>query len=202
MARHLIHRGIVRLLLRAQLQHSRVILQVHNPERCTSLIHFASQSRLLNKNVDMSDHTCSISNYDDYQFNHKPILNTIMETLKEILNMTTTEVIKMLAIYPQLKKRSRANILNNYYNLLEGGIEKSTIVKNVWLLAHESNKLKEKLDCISKLEMNNEQLVPWLCLTQGELENYVLYIKSDMNSYTYNKIEHLAHRLEVRSSSV
>ncbi|XP_011336238.1 transcription termination factor, mitochondrial isoform X2 [Ooceraea biroi] len=146
--------------------------------------------------MSLSDHTFDVLSYDDYRFNYKPILHNLIKTLREILNVTNAEAIKMLIANPQLKKRSRVNILNNYHNLLEAGIEKDTIMENTWLLAHESSKLKEKLDSISKLKMNNDQLVPWLCLTQEELTNYVYYIQSDMDSYMCNKIKHLANRLE------
>ncbi|XP_036148718.1 transcription termination factor, mitochondrial isoform X2 [Monomorium pharaonis] len=99
-------------------------------------------------------------------------------------------------LYPPVLKPALANILNNYYNLLEADIQKSTILNNPWLLTHENNKLMDKLDCIKILNMDNNQLVPWLLLTQKELENYVFHVQQDMNSYTYNKLEYLSHKLE------
>lgn len=201
----MIQRVVVSFLLRSQshLQFSRVVQHLHILERCmlTSPIPFVSQSRSMYKDIDTLDHPGNPTSYKDYQFNHTPIIYNIMETLKELLNLTNVEVNKLLIVNPQLKKRSRANILDNYYTLLEAGVEKSTIAMNVWLLAHESNKLKEKLDCIGKLKINIDYLVPWLCMTQEELINYVYYTQADMDSYTCYKIEHLARRLEVRSTS-
>lgn len=98
--------------------------------------------------------------------------------------------------YPQLKKRSRANVLNNYYNLMEAGMHKGTVRDNVWLLAYENNKLTDKLNCIKALNMDNNQLIPWLHLTQKELANYVLYVQQDMDSYTFNRMEYLSYKLE------
>lgn len=162
-----------------------------------SPIRFISQNKLLYKDVDVLDHTCEVSNYDAYLMNYKPVIRIMIQTLKEILDTTSSETNKILADNPQLKKRTRANVLNNFYNLIDAGVQKNTIMKNVWLLAHENNKLKDKLDCIKVLNMNNDQLIPWLRLTQKELTSFVLYTQNDTGSYTYNKIEYLAHRLEV-----
>lgn len=158
-----------------------------------------SQSRIFCKHVDIVDHTCKISNYDEYLVNYKPAQRILKNTLMEILGLTKMEINKIVEDYPQLKKRYRANILNNYYNLIEAGVQQSTIINNVWLLAHENNKLVDKLDCIKILNMDNNQLVPWLCLTQEELANYVLYIQQDMDSYKYNRLEYLSHKLKVRN---
>lgn len=106
------------------------------------------------------------------------------------------EINKIIRDYPQLKKRSRANILNNYYNLIEAGVEKDTVINNIWLLAHENNKLMDKLECIKVLNMDNNQLIPWLCLTQKELTNYVFYVQEDVTSYTYNRMDYLSYKLE------
>jgi len=111
--------------------------------------------------------------------------------------MTKTDIIKIIEEYPQLRKRSRADILNNYYNLTKAGIQKDTIINNIWLLTYENNKLTDKLDCIKVLNTDNNQLVPWLYLTQDELANYVLYTQEDMKSYTYNRLEYLSHKFEV-----
>ncbi|EFN76739.1 hypothetical protein EAI_04487, partial [Harpegnathos saltator] len=119
-----------------------------------------------------------------------------IQTLKEILNTSTYETNKIITAYPQLKKKSRANVLNNYYNLLEAGVQKNVITKNIWLLAHDVTKLKEKLDCISTLKMNNEELLPLLRLTQDELVNNINYVQTDSVPYGYNKIEYLAYKLE------
>ncbi|XP_025158790.1 transcription termination factor, mitochondrial isoform X2 [Harpegnathos saltator] len=120
----------------------------------------------------------------------------MIQTLKEILNTSTYETNKIITAYPQLKKKSRANVLNNYYNLLEAGVQKNVITKNIWLLAHDVTKLKEKLDCISTLKMNNEELLPLLRLTQDELVNNINYVQTDSVPYGYNKIEYLAYKLE------
>lgn len=196
MTKHLyiVQRIIVSHLLKTQLLKPALSLHL---EECSSFAKVAWQKRLLHKNIEVSDHTCEVSTYDEYLANHKPIIQIMVQTLKEILGTTTNETNKMIAANPQFKKRSRTNVLNNYYNLLEAGVQKNTITKNIWLLAHENNKLKNKLDCINVLNMNNDELIPWLRLTQDELTNYVLYIQNDMGPYTYNKIEHLAHRLEV-----
>lgn len=180
---------------------SKASLQLQKPlhlERYLFVPAFTWQKRLTHKDVEISDHTCEITNYSDYRLNHKPIVQVIAQTLKEILNTPTYETNKILAANPQLKKRSRANILNNYYNLLDIGIQQSTIKKYAWLLAHEDTKLKEKIDCISTLNMNNEELVPWLRFTYNELVNIINYIQTDQVPYMYNKIEYLAYRLEVR----
>lgn len=198
MARPVVQRMIINLLLKPQpqLQLLKLVLPSHLKEH--SLVRFISQNRLLHKDVDVLDHTCEVSNYDAYLMNYKPVIRIIVQTLKEILDTTSTETSKIIADNPQLKKRTRANILNNYYNLIDAGVQKSTIVKNAWLLTHENNRLKDKLDCIKVLNMNNDQLIPWLRLTQEELANFVLYTQNDIGPYTYNKIEHLAHRLEVQ----
>lgn len=193
MARSIVQRVIINFLLKRQphLQLLKLAVPSHLPVR------FISQNKLLCKDVDLlGDHTCEISNYNAYVINYKPIIRIMVQTLKEILDTTTAETNKIIADNPQLKKRTRANVLNNYYNLIDAGVQKSIIVKNAWLLAHENNKLKDKLDCIKVLNMNNDQLIPWLRLTQEELANFVFYTQNDMGSYTYNKIEHLAHRLE------
>lgn len=44
--------------------------------------------------------------------------------------------------------------------------------------------------------MDNNQLIPWLHLTQKELANYVLYVQQDMDSYTFNRMEYLSYKLE------
>ncbi|CAL1678967.1 unnamed protein product [Lasius platythorax] len=196
MARPIVQRMIINLLLKPQpqLQLLKLALPSHLKEH--SLVRFISQNRLLHKDVDVLDHTCEVSNYDAYLMNYKPVVRIMVQTLKEILDTTSIETNKIIADNPQLKKRTRANILNNYYNLIDAGVQKSTIVKNAWLLTHENNRLKDKLDCIKVLNMNNDQLIPWLRLTQEELTNFVLYTQNDMGPYTYNKIEHLAHRLE------
>lgn len=154
------------------------------------------QSRMLCKRVDIVDHTCKVSNYDDYLMNYRPIQRVLKNTLHEILGVSKMEINKIIEDHPQLKKRSRVNILNNYYTLIEAGVQKDTIIKNVWLLTHEKNKLIDKLECIKVLNMDNNQLVPWLFLTQEELANYVLYTQQDMESYTYNRIEYLSHKFE------
>ncbi|XP_050453822.1 transcription termination factor, mitochondrial [Cataglyphis hispanica] len=197
MARSIVQRVIINLLLKRQpqLQLLKFAVPLHLKEH--SQVRFISQSRLLCKDVDLLvDHTCEISNYNMYIINYTPIIRIMIQTLNEILDTTTTETNKIIADNPQLKKRTRANVLNNYYNLIDAGVQKSTIVKNAWLLAHENDKLKNKLDCIKVLNMNNDLLIPWLRLTQEELANYVFYTQNDMGSYTHNKIEHLAHRLE------
>lgn len=157
-----------------------------------------SQSRMFCKHVKVVDHTCKISNYDEYLMNHKPVQRILRKTLMEILGVTKTEINKFIKDYPQLKKRSRANILDNYYNLIEAGFQKDTIINNIWLLAHEDNKLMDKLECIKVLDMDNNQLVSWLCLTQKELANYVFYVQEDMNSYMYNRMDYLSYKLEVQ----
>nr|XP_012226100.1 PREDICTED: uncharacterized protein LOC105674401 [Linepithema humile] len=199
MARYLTQRVIINLLLQPQHQ---LQLQLLKPallhmRKCLTFTKFALQKRLSHNSKDILDHTCEISNYDDYQKIYQPVLRIMVQTLKELLNVTTYQANKIITDNPHLKKKSRANILENYYNLFEAGIQKSTIVKNSWLLAHDSNKLKNKLHSISVLKMDNDQLVPWLRLTQDELTNYVHQTECDTNSYTrYNKIEYLAHRLE------
>lgn len=197
MARHLVQRIIVSHLLRAQLQFAKSALPLH-PSGC--LVFAKYYGRSSKKSLEVSDHTCEVTSYNEYLTNHKPIIVVMVQTLKEILGTSTNDSNKIIAANPQLKKRSRKNVLNNYYNLLEAGVQKSTIASNIWLLTHENNRLKEKLDCISVLNMNNDELIPWLRLTQEELANYVLYVQSDTGPYTYNKIEHLAHRLEVEMS--
>ncbi|GAB1867280.1 mTERF domain-containing protein 1, mitochondrial [Camponotus japonicus] len=177
-----------------QQQLLRLALPLHLKEYW--LVRFVSQNKLLYKDVDVLDHTCEVSNYDAYLTNYKPIVRIMVQTLKEILDTTPSETNKILADNPQLKKRTRANVLNNYYNLIDAGVQKNTIMKNAWLLAHENNRLKDKLNCIKILNMNNDQLIPWLRLTQEELTTFVFHTQNDMSFYTYNKIEHLAHRLE------
>lgn len=194
MARYLTQRALVSYLLKTSFQYQKPL---HFGKYLFIGI-FTRQKRLSHKDIKISDHTCEIVNYDDYRMNYKPIIHVMVQTLKEILNVSTYETNKILANHPQLKKRSRASILNNYYNLLETGIQKSAIRKNIWLLAHDDTKLKEKLICINTLNMNNEDLLPWLRFTQNELKNNINYIKTDPVLYTYNKIEYLAHRLEVR----
>lgn len=157
-----------------------------------------SQSRMLCKHVNVVDHTCNVSNYNEYVTNYKPFRRILKNTLMEILDVEGKEITNIVEKYPQIKKRSRANILNNYYNLIEAGVQKNTITNNAWLLAHENNKLVDKLDCIKNLNMDNNQLIPWLRLTHGELANYVLYTQQDMNSYNYNKMDYLAYKLEVQ----
>lgn len=199
MARSIVQPVIINLLLKrqSQLQLLKFAMPLHLKEHLQ--VRFISQSRLLCKDEDLlGDHTCEISNYNTYVINYKPVIRIMVQTLKEILDTTTAETKKIIADNPQLKKRTRANVLNNYYNLIDAGVQKSIIVKNAWLLAHENDKLKDKLDCIKVLNMNNDQLIPWLRLTQEELANFVFYTQNDMGSYTYNKIEHLAHRLEVQ----
>lgn len=195
MARTIVQRMIINLLLKPQpqLQLLKLALPSHFKEHT---LRFISQNKLLYKDVNVLDHTCEVSNYDAYLMNYRPVIRITVQTLKEILDTTSTETNKIIGDNPQLKKRTRANILNNYYYLIDAGVQKNTIVKNAWLLAHENNKLKDKLDCIKVLNMNNDQLIPWLRLTQEELASFVLYTQNDMGSYTYNKIEHLAHRLE------
>lgn len=195
MAKQIVQRIIINLLKADQQQLLRLALPLHLKEY--SLVRFVSQNKLLYKDVDVLDHTCEVSNYDAYLTNYKPIVRIMVQTLKEILDTTSSETNKILADNPQLKKRTRANVLNNYYNLIDAGIQKNTIMKNAWLLAHENNRLIDKLDCIKILNMNNDQLIPWLRLTQEELTTFVFHTQNDMGSYTYNKIEHLAHRLEV-----
>lgn len=197
MARTIVQRMIINLLLKPQpqLQLLKLALPSHFKEHT---LRFISQNKLLYKDVNVLDHTCEVSNYDAYLMNYRPVIRITVQTLKEILDTTSTETNKIIGDNPQLKKRTRANILNNYYYLIDAGVQKNTIVKNAWLLAHENNKLKDKLDCIKVLNMNNDQLIPWLRLTQEELASFVLYTQNDMGSYTYNKIEHLAHRLEVQ----
>ncbi|XP_011642730.1 transcription termination factor, mitochondrial isoform X4 [Pogonomyrmex barbatus] len=148
------------------------------------------------KHVDVVDHTCKVSNYNDYLFNYNPIIWILTNTLVEILGISKLEIKKILNKNPQLKKRSRANILNNYYNLIEAGIQIDTIKNNVWLLAYENNKLLDKLNCIKVLNMDNNQLIPWLHLTQVELANYVYYTQQDTDSYMFNRMEYLSHKLE------
>lgn len=194
MARPLVQRVLVSYVLKTSLQLQKPL----HLEKCLFSSIFTCQRRLTHKDVEISDHTCEIANYNDYRINHKPIIQVVMQTLREILNISMYETSKILAANPQLKKRSRANVLNNYYNLLEAGIQKSTISKHVWLLAHDDAKLKEKLNCISTLNMSNEELIPWLRFTYDELVNNINYIQSDEIPYMYNKIEYLAHRLEVR----
>lgn len=206
MARFL-QRVIASIMLKSQpqtLQVVRCVLSQHLI-RYSSSDHFSTQKRWAHKNIDeedvdvLQDHTCEVSNFDDYLTNYKPIVKVMIQTLREILGVSSAEANKIIIDYPQLKKRSRADVLNNYYNLLEKSIQKSTIARNVWLLAHENNKLKDKLKCIDALNMNNDHLVPWLRLTQEELENYVHYCQSDMYFYTYNKLEYLVDRLKVIS---
>ncbi|XP_029178831.1 transcription termination factor, mitochondrial [Nylanderia fulva] len=196
MARTIVQRITINLLLKPQTQLQLVKLALPSYFKEHTLVRSISQNRLLYKDVDVLDHTCEVSNYDAYLINYKPVVRIIVQTLKEILDTTSTETNKIITDNPQLKKRTRANILNNYYNLIDAGVLKNTIIKNAWLLAHENNKLKDKLDCIKVLNMNNDQLIPWLRLTQEELTSFVLYTQNDMGPYTYNKIEHLAHRLE------
>ncbi|XP_011642727.1 transcription termination factor, mitochondrial isoform X1 [Pogonomyrmex barbatus] len=154
------------------------------------------QDRMMCKHVDVVDHTCKVSNYNDYLFNYNPIIWILTNTLVEILGISKLEIKKILNKNPQLKKRSRANILNNYYNLIEAGIQIDTIKNNVWLLAYENNKLLDKLNCIKVLNMDNNQLIPWLHLTQVELANYVYYTQQDTDSYMFNRMEYLSHKLE------
>lgn len=200
MARQLTQRVIVNLLRKlqpyqSQLSKPALLLDMNG---YSSLVTSVSQSRMLCQHVDIIDHTCKVSNYDEYLLNYKPIQRILKNTLVEILDIPRADVIKIIESYPQLKKRSRANILNNYYNLLEAGIQKDTIIDNVWLLTHENNKLIDKLNCIKALNMDNNQLVPWLRLTQNELTNYVFYTQQDMSSYTYNRIEYLSDKLKVQ----
>jgi len=201
MTGYLAQRIIISFLSRSQLQQqfSRIISQefrkLHIPERCI----FSIQNRLLCKcTTDVSNHTCNELNYKDYSFNYKVIIQNITKALEEILNLTNAEIHKILKANPQLKKRSKINLLNNHDNLLKANIQKSTILQNIWLLTYESNILKKKLDCINQLKMNNDHLVPWLHLSQKELINYIYYNRNDVNCH--NKIEHLVHRLEVRST--
>lgn len=154
------------------------------------------QNRMMCKHVEIVDHTCKISSYNDYLTNYKPIHRILRNTLQELLGITKIDVTKVIEEHPQLKKRSRANILNNYYNLIKADIQKNTIINNIWLLTHENDKLTDKLNCIKVLNIDNNQLVPWLCLTQDELANYVLYTQEDMESYTYNRLEYLSHKFE------
>lgn len=196
MAKQIVQRMIINLLKpQPQQQLLKLVLPLHLKEY--SPVRFISQNQLLYKDVDVLDHTCEVSNYDAYLTNYKPVVRIMVQTLKEILDTTSSETNKILAENPQLKKRTRANVLNNYYNLIDAGVQKNTIMRNAWLLAHENNKLRDKLDCLKILNMNNDQLIPWLRLTQEELTSFVLYTQTDIGSYTYNKIEYLAHRLEV-----
>ncbi|XP_020285697.1 transcription termination factor, mitochondrial [Pseudomyrmex gracilis] len=203
MARFL-QRVIASIALKSQprkLQVVRCVSSQHLTEYSSS-VQFSTQKRWVHKNIDeedtdvLRDHTCEVSNFDDYLTNYKPIVKVMIQTLREILDISLPEANKIIIDYPQLKKRSRANVLNNYYNLLERGVQKSTIRRNVWLLAHENNKIEDKLKCIDALNMNNDHLVSWLRLTQEELENYVHYCQNDMYFYTYNKVEYLADRLK------
>ncbi|XP_072762362.1 transcription termination factor, mitochondrial-like isoform X2 [Anoplolepis gracilipes] len=195
MARKIVQRMMINLLKpQPQLQLLKFSLPLYLKQH--SSIRFISQNRLLYKDVNILDHTCEVSDYNTYLTNYKPVVRIMVQTLKEILDTTPSETNKIIAENPQLKKRTRANVLNNYYNLIDAGVQKNTIVKNIWLLAHENNKLMDKLNCIKVLNMNNDQLVPWLRLTQEELATFVFYTQNDISSYTYNKIEHLAHRLE------
>lgn len=195
MARQIMRQMMCLLLKSHQPQVSKPVLSLYANSLLAKSV---SQSRTFCKHVDVVDHTCNISNYDDYVMNCKPVQRILKKTLVEILGVTKMEVNKIVKDNPQLKKRSRANILNNYYNLIETGVQKDTILDNIWLLAHENNKLVDKLDCIKVLNMDNNQLVPWLCLTQKELANYVFYIQEDMNSYTYNRMDYLSYKLEVQ----
>jgi len=203
MARCLAQRMIFNLLSRysiEQLQSSRNILQefrkIHVPEKCI----FSAQNRLLCKSTgDTSEDERSIYNLQNYDYFsiYKNVTQDITKILKKILNLTTADIHEILTVNPQLKKRSRLNLLNNHDNLLKFNIKKNTIIKNAWLLAFESNVLKEKLHCINQLKMNNDQLVPWLSLSQKELSNYVYYTQNDN---CHNKIEYLADILKVRST--
>lgn len=197
MARQLTKRVIVNLLLKLQSHQSQLSKPALLLNGYSSLVTSVSQSRMLCKHVEIVDHTCKVSNYDEYLMNYKPVQQILRNTLVEILDISRADVIKIIEDYPQLKKRSRANILNNYYNLLEAGVQKDTIVSNIWLLTHENNKLIDKLNCIKVLNMDNNQLVPWLCLTEKELADYVFYIQQDMG-YTYNRIEYLSEKLKVQ----
>ncbi|KAL6261064.1 hypothetical protein P5V15_008591 [Pogonomyrmex californicus] len=192
MVRHLTQRVIAGFLLKHQLR------QLLNP--ALSLCGYSPlsipQDRMMCKHVDVVDHTCKVSNYNDYIFNYNPIIWILTNTLIEILGISKLEIKKILNKNPQLKKRSRANILNNYYNLTEAGIQIDTIKNNVWLLAYENNKLLDKLNCIKVLNMDNNQLIPWLHLTQVELANYVHYTQQDTDSYMFNRMEYLSHKLE------
>ncbi|KAL0123695.1 hypothetical protein PUN28_005896 [Cardiocondyla obscurior] len=193
MAKHLVLQ-ITNLLVKSpsrQMQTLRPALSFY-----INSINYILQNRTFCKDVNIVDHTCKISNYDDYLVNYMPVRRILNNTLMEILGLTKTEIKKIIDDYPYLKKRSRAEILNNYYNLIEAGIQKDTIKNNIWLLAYENNKLDDKLNCIKVLNMDNNQLIPWLCLTQEELANYVLYTLQDKDSYPYNRMEYLSHKLE------
>lgn len=197
MARQMMQRTMC-LLLRFELHRPRILKPVLSLYMNSLFAKSVSQSRTFCKHVDVVDHTCSISNYDEYLMNCKPVKRILKKTLVEILGVTRMEINKIIRDYPQLKKRSRANILNNYYNLIEAGVEKDTVINNIWLLAHENNKLMDKLECIKVLNMDNNQLIPWLCLTQKELTNYVFYVQEDVTSYTYNRMDYLSYKLEVQ----
>jgi len=196
MARQLTQRMIMSLLLKPQPQILKPVLPLYL--NGYSFVNSFTQSRILCKHVDVIDHTCKVSNYDEYLLNYRPVQRILKSTLQEILDVTKMEINKIIKEHPQLKKRSRVNILNNYYSLTDAGVQKDTIKNNVWLLAHENNKLMDKLDCIKVLNMDNNQLIPWLCLTQEELANYVFYTQQDVASYTYNKIEYLSYKLKVQ----
>lgn len=202
MARYLTQRAIMSLLLKSQHQLQLQLLKPALPlhlRKCLALTTFALQNRLLHNNKDIFDHTCEISNFDDYQKNYKPSTRVMIQTLRELFDLTAYHASNIIVDNPHLKKKSRANVLENYYNLLEAGIQKSTVMNNIWLLAHDNNILKNKLQSIGTLKMDTDQLVPWLRLTQDELKNYVYLTECDMDSYTYNKLEYLAHRLEVEN---
>ncbi|XP_011861272.1 PREDICTED: uncharacterized protein LOC105558291, partial [Vollenhovia emeryi] len=196
MARQLTRPIIVSLLLKPRPRQPRASKPALSLCMSSLVAESGSQNRMLCKHVDIVDHTCKISNYDEYLVNYRPVLRILRNTLQEILGISKVEINKLVQEYPQLKKRSRANILNNYYSLIEAGVQKATVINNVWLLAYENNRLVDKLDCIKVLNMDNNQLVPWLCLTQDELANYVLYTQQDMDFYTYNRMEYLSHKLE------
>lgn len=116
----------------------------------------------------------------------------------EIFGLKLNESIKIINQYPELNKRSRLDILNNYYNLIEVGVQIDTIANNVWLLAHENKKLVDKLKCIKVLNMDINEMIPWLQLIQKKLENYVLYAQQTVDSCTYNKMDYLSYKLEVQ----
>lgn len=193
MARNLVQRIVVNYLLKS---HRTCALSLQLT-RYLSTCKFASQKKLSHKDVNIIDHTCVSATYKEYLTNHKPIVQVMVQTLKEILDINAANANRIITAHPLFKKRSRMNVLNNYYSLLETGVQKATIAKNVWLLIHDHQKLKDKLDCISIIKTDNDELVPWLRLTQEELKHFINYIRDDVHPYAYNKIEHLAHRLEV-----
>ena len=142
------------------------------------------------------------NDYTKFAAEYKHGFNLATMVLMKILDVTKKNAEKAITEHPMLKDLTKKVICKNFQILREAGIYKSTVKDHIFLIANETDTLKEKIKLVHALGVDLNEAVPLFHLSIKMLARFEKRCRLEASYFSHpNRIHYFAEKLNVSLTS-